>query len=70
MRGVLQKNKASNIFADGRTYDHKLYTFKECDYKVVWNSLDILAKVLDEKTSIKNLPSVREDNKMNKQMLD
>ena len=32
MRGVLRSNKESKIYADGRTYDGKLYTFKECDY--------------------------------------
>jgi len=33
MRGTLRKNKESKIYADGRTYDGKLYTFKECDYQ-------------------------------------
>jgi len=32
MRGVLLTNPDSKIYADGRTYDNKLYTFKECDY--------------------------------------
>jgi hypothetical protein len=32
MRGTLRKNKESKIYADGRTYDGKLYTFKECEY--------------------------------------
>jgi hypothetical protein len=44
MRGKLKSNKNSKICADGRTYDSKLYTFKECDYFEVWKSLDIMAK--------------------------
>lgn len=47
MKGVLRSNKESKIYADGRTYDNKLYTFKECDYGEVWLSLDIHAKELD-----------------------
>ena len=46
MRGVLQSNKESKIFAEGKTYDGKLHTFKECDYSSVWTSLDIHAKPL------------------------
>lgn len=52
MRGTMMKNKESKIYADGRTYDGKLYTFKECDYQQVWLSLDIMAKELDPATSI------------------
>ena len=33
MRGILKSNKNSKIYADGRTYDNKLYTFKEIDYR-------------------------------------
>jgi hypothetical protein len=56
MRGTLRKNKESKIYADGRTYDGKLYTFKECDYNTVWHSLDIMAEELDPSTSVQNLP--------------
>ena len=52
MRGTLRKNKESKIYADGRTYDNKLHTFKECDYATVWLSLDIMAKELDPSTSV------------------
>ena len=47
MRGVLRTNKESKIYADGRTYDGKLYTFRECDFQSVWYQLDIMAKKLD-----------------------
>jgi hypothetical protein len=46
MRGILNKNKESKIYADGRTYDSKLYTFKECDYRSIWFALDIMVKPL------------------------
>ena len=55
MRGVLKRNKESKIYADGRTYDGKLYTFKECDYQDVWLQLDIMAKKLDA-NSVQNVP--------------
>ena len=41
MRGILKRNRSSKIYADGRTYDGKLHTFKECDYLSVWSSLDV-----------------------------
>lgn len=70
MRGILNKNKESKIYADGKTYDNKLYTFKECDYKSIWSGLDVMAKLLDEKTAIRNLPSARENKKKNNRMID
>ena len=56
MRGILRTSKESKIYADGRTYDNKLYTFKECDYTQVWHTLDIMAKKLDPAQSIQNIP--------------
>ena len=47
MRGILNRNKDSKIYADGRTYDSKLYTFKECDYRHIWFALDIMVKPID-----------------------
>ena len=38
MRGVLRQNRESKIYADGRTYDGKLYTFKECNYEKIFLS--------------------------------
>ena len=52
MRGILTKNQQSKIYADGKTYDSKLYTFKECDYKDVWLTLDIMVKELDGKSAL------------------
>lgn len=59
MRGILKSNKDSKIYADGRTYDNKLYTFKENDYRQIWNALDIVVKQLDAKSHWNNLPSAR-----------
>ena len=70
MRGILNRNKDSKIYADGKTYDNKLYTFKECDYKSIWYALDVMVKNLDEKTALKNLPSARENKKKNNRMID
>ena len=41
MKGILKSNAASKIYGEGRTYDNKLYTFKESDYRTMWNELDI-----------------------------
>jgi hypothetical protein len=59
MRGVLTRNKESKIYTEGRTYDDKLYTFRECDYRTIWSSLDIMIKKQDEKNSWQNIPSSR-----------
>jgi len=56
MRGILKRNRASKIYADGRTYDGKLHTFKECDYLNVWSSLDIQVKEIDTNVSVQNIP--------------
>lgn len=56
MRGILKRNKSSKIYADGRTYDGKLHTFKECDYLQTWTSLDIQIKDIDPKISVQNIP--------------
>lgn len=62
MRGILQKNKESKIYADGRTYDSKLYTFKECDYKSIWLALDIMVKPIDTtKNPIKNISAAEDE---------
>jgi hypothetical protein len=58
MRGILNRNKESKIYADGRTYDSKHYTFKECDYRHIWFALDIMVKPLDTssgKPQIRNI---------------
>jgi len=66
MRGILQRNKESKIYADGRTYDSKLYTFKECDYRTVWHALDLMVKPIDTssgKPQIRNISPSTENKK-------
>ncbi len=46
-RGSLTRKKESKITGDGRTYDGKFYTFKEADYRTIWESLELLVKRLD-----------------------
>ena len=40
------------IYADGQTYDQKLYTFEELNYKKEFNYLNIFVKRLDTNSSI------------------
>jgi len=54
-KGVLTNKKDSRITGEGRTYDHKLYTFKETNYSTMWESLELLAKPLDLRNSLKNI---------------
>lgn len=68
MRGVLKKNRESKIYADGRTYDNKLYTFKECDYNSVWLTLDVMAKKLDPACTIQNIPYPSSNDFKNKEL--
>ena len=44
MKGNLIKNKDSKIYSEGRTYDSKLYTFRETNYRGLWHQLDICVK--------------------------
>jgi len=39
--GVLKKNPLTKIVTDGQTYDSKLHTFKEMNYKTAWKILEI-----------------------------
>jgi len=65
IKGVLKANRESKIFSEGKTYDDKLYTFRECDYRTLWHSLDIIVKRLNQNNQLKNLNSSDEtDNEM------
>lgn len=55
LKGVLTNKKDSKISGEGRTYDKKLYTFKEANYITMWDSLEILAKKLDPKNLLRNV---------------
>lgn len=59
IRGTLKKNNTSKIHTDGRTYDSKLYTFQEIDYRQVWNDLDIVIQKLNHNNNWENVASNR-----------
>lgn len=50
MKGVLINNKESKIYSEGQTYDSKLYTFKEIDYRKMWHDLEVVVKHLGKST--------------------
>ncbi len=54
-KGTLANKKDSRITGEGRTYDHKLYTFKEANYNTMWDSLELVAKQLDHRGAIQNV---------------
>ncbi len=54
-RGSLINKKESKITGDGRTYDNKFYTFKEANYKTLWDNLELLAKHLDAKAFVRKV---------------
>ena len=73
MRGILNRNRDSKIYADGRTYDSKLYTFKECDYRHIWFALDIMVKPIDTsngKAQIRNISPKPDDKAQQKEKRD
>ena len=44
LKGQLRANSHIKIYADGMTYDEKLYTFQELNYKKQFNYLNIFVK--------------------------
>ena len=62
MRGILKSNKDSKIYAEGRTYDGKLYTFRESDYRDIWIGLDIIVKKLDIDFTFNTIKNVKKVN--------
>lgn len=44
LKGQLRSSSSIKIYADGQTYDQKLYTFEELNYKREFNYLNIFVK--------------------------
>ena len=44
LKGQLRTSSNIKIYADGQTYDKKLYTFEELNYKKEFNYLNIFVK--------------------------
>jgi hypothetical protein len=70
MRGILNRNKESKVQSDGRTYDSKLYTFKEIDYRTVWFDLDIVIQKLQDDNKWGNVSSLRGKADIGEKILD
>lgn len=56
LKGQLRASNSIKIYADGQTYDKKLYTFEELNYKREFNYLNIFVK-RSELASSYNEPS-------------
>lgn len=48
LKGKLMNKEDSRVFAEGKTYDGKLYTFKETNYMKAFESLEIMVKKIKE----------------------
>jgi hypothetical protein len=41
IRGILKKSASARVHTDGQTYDSKLHTFREMNYKKAWKALEV-----------------------------
>ena len=57
LKGQLKGSNNIKVYADGQTYDSKLYTFEELNYKREFNYLNIFIK----RSENDNLKAVRDD---------
>jgi len=48
LKGKLFNKDDSRVFAEGKTYDSKMYTFKETNYAKSFESLEIMVKRIKE----------------------
>ena len=51
----MKGNPHSKIVSDGKTYDKKLYTFRECDYFETFDNLSVIVRDLDPKYEVRNI---------------
>ena len=54
LKGKLMNKADSKVFGDGKTYDGKLYTFKETNYVQAFEQLEIMAKKLKDAKIVNN----------------
>ena len=54
LKGQLRSASSVKIYADGQTYDKKLYTFEELNYKREFNYLNIFVKRSENASSQSN----------------
>lgn len=55
LKGQLRSSSSIKIYADGQTYDKKLYTFEELNYKREFNYLNIFVKRSDNACANSNV---------------
>ena len=75
-KGQLKNDKDSRVGCSGQTYDGKLYTFKETNFRKDFESLEILAEQLkdvriqnkSESVSVSNLSSSLSESSFNSYM--
>lgn len=70
LKGKLLFKAESRLFAEGQTYDCKLYTFKEANYLKVFESLEIMTKKIKD-NKIVNSSQIYSDSEVsqtNRQM--
>ena len=48
LKGSLKRDNNVKIFADGQTFDGKLYTFKEINYQTEFDHLNLFVKKKEE----------------------
>ena len=53
LKGKLMNKEESKVIGEGKTYDGKMYTFKETNYLKVFETLEVMAKKIQE-VKIKN----------------
>lgn len=61
IKGALKSSPDQKIFADGQTFDDKLYTFTEADYKKSFSYLNIFVKTKSLNGFINVVSSVSEE---------
>ena len=47
LKGQFKSNNRTKVYADGQTFDHKLYTFEEINYKKEFANLNIFVKKVE-----------------------
>lgn len=65
LKGALKQNTNSRVIVDGHTFDSKLYTFKELDYKRQIDYLNIFVKMNSENNIENLILSQREGKNLN-----
>jgi hypothetical protein len=55
MNGTLKFNVNSRVYSEDRTYDSKLHTFKEMNYKKEWQLFKLIVRKIDNTHKLENI---------------